>query len=458
MLKYKRQYIILIIVCVLLHSTTVFANNDGQPHDDPYQDGGYSSSYDSNVKYYDCLIPYAISYADFGGIAATDGYVTADSSYSDYSFWCAMSKQEELVGTKIVGENCHSTDVLKNTYLGYNNLSKYDGASISDIDGLCIAKDKNGAEYYIAATGAWTVKSNSNTDKGFKKTGQLFDVILTDGTAIHFVRGDAIGVGHSNGHDNTGQDGIYYGRSDSKYPQYECMFHCQGGQVIEIWYKDWNSISKFKEKYNIGSGKDNVQISCIRMYDADLGTAPKRVDGNGLDSKVGSGDIKGSSKDKNGDGLISEWEIEGMHKSPLSDDQQKVNFKSKDDLSTGEQYSLSQIAEGIDINSEVDALDLARKIVAFIGLVLVVYASIIFIAMIVDKTNTFIDIGVVKLVTFNLIDYRPNDIEITTGKYISTKKLVISTIIILCVGLLILSGSIFSGLSDFVWWFSQKFL
>lgn len=158
-------------------------------------------------------------------------------------------------------------------------------------------------------------------------------------------------------------------------------------------------------------------------------------------------------------GITDEKDLEGMPEgSVLSEEQEKINMSTRDNLGIGEKYSLSSVGEGIEINNRANALDLARRITAFIGLVLLMYGNFLFVAMWLDKINTFIDVSVVKLFTFGLINYAPNNDDVGSTKYIPTKKLIASIVAMGIIGIVILSGSIFSGLSQFVYWFSQKFL
>lgn len=208
-------------------------------------------------------------------------------------------------------------------------------------------------------------------------------------------------------------------------------------------------------------------------YDFSSTSKYGKVSLQGLPSRTGNTEVvykvfKGSiptsnSQNQNGEtleGVVSEKDITGMPKdSTLLDNQDTVGLGTRDDLSIKQQYIMSVVGNNIDITKESDALDLSRKIVTFVGLLIVNYAIVLFICMIGDKMNNWVELNFVNLATFGKVNYYPNEQDISSSnKYSSTKKLTIALIIMFIIGMGIISGGIFKGLSQFVYWFSQKFI
>lgn len=446
----------MVLIMVFGTYLDTYADNkpSGQPQEKVYVNCGIPTPY-KNVKFYDCQIPFALTYTEIGGI---------DKNMS-------ANVKKYKVGTSMWRENCHSADILKNTKMGKNNVPS--GCSVSDVDGICVAKDKLGQQYYIAALGQWCFKATkSNEDKGYKISGaQLYDIILTDGTIIHFVQGDAIGWGHSLGCENTGQDGVNYTRTKLNYEQYKGMCHANGGQLIEFWSQDTNGHSRFGQKYKIGSGKKDNQIAYIRMYNKSIDQATDRghtelsckSDGsfNEVEAGGSSGGNTGDNATNSGSFVVSEWELKGMpSQSALSNGREEVNLPDREGLGIAEVYSVDLIGEDIRLYNQALSMDNARIFISFVGLCLIIYSVLMFVAMVFDRSNVFIDISMVSILTLGKLKYSPyeEDNRVNKKGQSNTAKLLISTIVILIVGMLIISGAIWNGMSNIVFEFSQKFM
>jgi hypothetical protein len=457
-------------ICLFVTNLTVYADNDGKPKDDPYADSGYAKSYD--VEYYDCNFPYTLTYKEIGGIAY-DADHTADSDYKNNK---AMpdSTAETKVGASVIRENCHNN--LPATVLGSSTIAEGNWKGFSKIehdeDGMCVAVDTNGAKYYIAAFPAgFTYKLNTdalykqygiNSDLGYKLMGkpQLVDVILTDGTCLHFLTGDSIGSDHCNRIEdpNTWQDGIHYHVTKLNYPDYAFMFHCEGGHMTEVWCSEDGSLSKFLDRYNIGNDEGKNQISVIRMYNASLeGDPPKRLNGNETSTKVAN---NGSSSSGNSSSFVDESALVGMpDSSVLGNDREDVQLANRDDLSIEESNNLVSIKDNLDIKNSTTALDLARKISVFIGLLLMVYAILLILAITIDMINMWVDVSITRILTFGLIRVQTSpDEPITPKGYISPRKLRIVAIVIFLIGGVIISGGMFRVTSKLMWWITKKFV
>lgn len=455
-------------ICLFVTNLTVYADNDGKPKDDPYVDSGYAKSYDA--EYYDCNIPYTLTHEEVGGIAY-DAEHTGDSAYKGNSKMLDSVVKARVGGTPN-REYCH-LDSTQAERLSINHVNDWKGYSKieHDEDGMCVLEDTNGAKYYIAAfTAGFVYKINTdelhkqygnNGDLGFGLIAepQLIDVILTDGTCLHFVAGDAIGSDHCNRSQdpNTWQDGIHYYVSKLNYKNYAFLFHADGGHMIEAWCSEDASLSKFKERYNIGGEEDKNQVSIIRMYNASLSDPPKRLNGNETSTKVAN---NGSSSSDNSSSFVDESALVGMpDSSVLGNDREDVQLANRDDLSIEESNNLVSIKDNLDIKNSTTALDLARKISVFIGLLLMVYAILLILAITIDMVNMWVDVSITRILTFGLIRVQTSpDEPITPKGYISPRKLRIVAIVIFLIGGVIISGGMFRVTSKLMWWITKKFV
>lgn len=436
------------------YSNTYADSSKGKPIDKVYTNCGIPTPY-KGVKFYDCQIPYSITYKELGGI---------DVNMPD-------STKTSKVGTAFIRESCHNSRlsngnlVLGNCKMGAKHLP--DGVSVKDEGDYCIATDKLGQKYYIAAIGQWCRKATkSEEDKGYKVQGaQLFDVILTDGTIIHCVEGDNFGWGHSVGCENTGQDNVNYTRTEMKYPQYKGMCHANGGQLLELWQPIGKAANLFNKKYNISSANKDNKIAYMRMYNKNIGQATNRghkalsckSDGSFSEDSDGGG----SGMSTGGKFMVSEWELEGMpSKSKLTGNQSDIELADRSGLGLAEVYTVDKIGDDITMKNKALTFDKARILISFIGLVLIMYSVLMFVAMIFDKANTFIEFSMVSFLTLGKLKYSAyeNDSRINKKGSSNTSKLLISTVVILIVGMVIVSGAIWNGMSNIVYEFSQKFL
>ena len=179
----------------------------------------------------------------------------------------------------------------------------------------------------------------------------------------------------------------------------------------------------------------------------------KPFDGSALSSSSSSS----NSEDIND--VLDEGALTGMpSESKLLEKQSEVEIADGSDLSIGENHSLSTMTENMEIQKKIKAFDLSRRVIMFIGLILVVYSFTCFVSIIFDNVNNWVEFSLVKVVSFGRINYYPNRDKDTldTTKYHSTKRVVISTVMIFIVGIVIISGSVLEALSGFAWWLSER--
>lgn len=442
--------------CVNTYAVTI--DNDGKARDTPYGDSKLPTSY-VDTDYYDCYMPYALTPKDIGGYA--NGYTfTKSQTYTVFM----------------------KDDKLSNPFSTYFSLefdrsgsSKWGLPITADDTKMNIVTDKNGNQYYISAIQKFYYNFGGlndefpSWDRG-TLVGQLFDVILTDGTCIHFVVGDANAVGHTNGGPSTRQD-VSYLFTKLKLPQYKNLYHAQTGNTLELWT---SNTTGFIKKYNTGNGEGKNQIAYYRMYNAKIDdNPPKRASGVGKEPSYNMGNVtisaSASASDSASDGntsnsaIVDEWELEGMPaKSTLADTQEPIELPTKDDLSISERLSLSTIEENRRLETEAKTLDTVRVGLAFIGLCILCYSTLLLLAMVFDRVNSVLEISLVGVLTLGKLRYHPScDEAKELGQslpkgYISSTKLLKSIGLFCIVGFIILSGSLYRGMIEIIIWVLDK--
>lgn len=192
--------------------------------------------------------------------------------------------------------------------------------------------------------------------------------------------------------------------------------------------------------------RDNAE----KCYNTCKGIGAKNVDGSSPSFSSSSG-----SSDSLIFGKYSEDSLEGMpEKSKLLDLQGDLKSAKYEDLALNERVSIAGMRENISLSESVSVMDMCRRIVAFIGLWLVSYSMVMFVAMQMDLMNNFFDFSMVGMLSLGKIQYNPN--SVSQSGYVSTKRLRISLAILTMVGIIMLSGVLFRQFSKMVLWVTLK--
>lgn len=460
-----RKICILLVVCVLFFCSVVpfraeaddiVLDNDGIPRKNPYGICAVRPSF--TADYYDCYIPYALTCKEIGGISVGGGHGVMSS-------W-DMNKK---VSAKVNYEGNLSWDFTQ--YFLKHYAGDYKASFCEHTDAIVLT-DSKGTQFYMTALGYFFYASNIDGTNKFpgwstENRGQLVDVILTDGTVIHFVVADAKAQVHTNGSSG------YYVCNKLNYPQYKYLFQAYAGEVLEIFGKSGNCVNKFMSYYNMGSGEGQNQVAYIRMYNHRIRDSdavrkegiPKGVgfthdnvsivanpDGYRVpyipDNGENDGGNEGEDNNEN-DGNespqvgVPEYELDGMpDKSNFSMQGTPVELKDRDDLSISELNSLQFSKEALSIRRSVNAYDTARNIMVFVGLLLFVYVLLMLLATLFDRVNSFIDISLLSVITLGAL--KISNEEDTKGKsgYASNSKLIGSMLVLTIVSMLLITGAV----------------
>lgn len=413
---------------------------------------GLPSSFSADVGYYDALVPYTMKISEIGGqsLGGKDGtsWATSNAMPSGY--------ESNMVGDYI---NLETNLTGSKVYIGGSYYT------LKDDKGIDIAVDNNGNEYYLCALGHYFYPSGCKLGFSLDNRGQAVDVVLTDGTVIHFLIHDAKSDYHTNGGygpDNKPDDRErdYYKfaplekEDNSGNPLGQNLFQARNSEILEIFCSS-QGLTEFRNRFNLKADGSGNHIAFIRMYDQKIGTlATSRMAEVGTSSSYkyegvtfAKGDnsqgMGSSSLALTGSNLVDEWELTGMpSKVDLTSYQTEILLLGRDSLSLTDAETVAIMGSNITLLKEAELLDTVRTSIVFIGLVVLLYGFLMGVAIIFDKANTFIDLSMVNILTFGKLHYDP--FEEKTGKlpkdYISTKKLIIMTVIILAVGTLLVSS------------------
>lgn len=456
---------ILFLVClsclIWVHSENTYAvviNNNGLEMENPYGDSGIQSSY-ADIEYYDVFIPYKLTHAQIGGYAT--GYIT--NNHPDAYGPMAQSTIN----------NCNHAYFVNWEGDGLQLSNAYSGGSTLEYEadtGAKMYKDANGNLYYVTAIQKYFYNASAAYYAwGPDNRGNFIDVYLSDGTILHFVVGDANAHQHCN---NLPSD-TYPGDFDIAYTfaplhmeQYRSMYQAQSGNMLEIWGRS-GCASNVANKYNLGEGEDQNKIVMYRMYNSRLRDgAPTRTNGKEVATRIdnfsiGSNASGGSSLNNvtsSGVSIIPESSLTGMPGgSALLDDASTVLLPDRNSLSTKEILSVEYIGTDLAENSEMISYENARILIVFIGMCFVLYAVLLILCMMFDKVNSFIEISLVKVISFGVLEY--SDDEETRGMkgYTNTKKLMIVSLIVAIVGFFLISGGVLPFMMRIVYNVVSKF-
>lgn len=449
-----------------VYADTVTIPNDGNALDNPYGDTKLPSSYDG-LDYYDCYIPYKLTLSDIGGYA--NRFISGNPAYNATMDSRTMSL---YAGQKI---NKEYDDLSRRPV---SNTGTWRGMSVTKDDiNMNVYTDNSGNEYYGCALprfcynfgGLLTDGGASFPGWSSENRGQLFDVILTDGTCIHFVVRDAKSEYHCNNPSSerapSGDEAVY-GFSDLQYEQYKHLFQAQAGETLEVFC---SAVTDFVSKYNLSASGNKAAI--IRMYNGRVtnGNAPApRTEAAGSEVSYSLGDsVRITTPDGNtsmgdsslsvaGSTLVEEWELLGMPTyQELAKDQMGIKLPTIDDLSPSDAAAVITLKEYMNLMSQANILDSWRVALTAVGIVVVLYGLALLMGILIDKTNNFIDVSVTNILTFGrrrlMLESTKDGIP---DGYVSLGGLIFSAGVVITVGFLVLS----STLSTFIGSFIYKYL
>lgn len=181
------------------------------------------------------------------------------------------------------------------------------------------------------------------------------------------------------------------------------------------------------------------------------GTKPQSYDGSSSGNTTEKNEENDVSK-QHVNSVIAEWNLVGMSKfkDSMADNQKQVELATKDQLSVGEQYSISTIGEDLDLQHKAFTIDTIRVAVVFIGMCMIFYGVMLGLCTLFDKANNFIDISLVKILTFGLLTYSEESSVKGKKGYANSGRIVFVIATLLIVGCLLVSGGVLPFMMDVI--------
>ena len=465
-------------------------SNDGKVKDKEhlFGDSGAPARYTmSAAKYYDVAVPYDTTLKEIGG------YATSASSSGSYHYTGSKNdwktKQNGLfnIFNTTVGE----LKALSNSYTNFAYDDKAGGLAYVKIGNIKCYTAAIGQGLY--ANSAWGLKVDSKGEPNWTaikdllnggtpvKSGLFYDLLLKDGTQIHFIAQSMIGLGHAVGGPQTSQDKITYTKAPMKYKQYIGMWHSDNPwQMVECSAKSGSSAEVIRKA--LGITKDNP-VMYVRVWNASLYKyAGKVMVASGMEDGVSKGDALSTASDGSSSGEkkeVSDQYMKGMYdESQLSAWTKIVNekyidyaSKTRDSLSQSDLNSLSSWEQNVkydDIENH-GIFKYFRYGFMFIAIMMMVYAVLLYCCFWFDKVNPLFDISLLYIVTFGKLTAAPTEEEVNytvqdffknnkgKSKFVNHKYMLIVCLSMIFFSLMIITGSIFKIIFAIINWISNVF-
>lgn len=153
-----------------------------------------------------------------------------------------------------------------------------------------------------------------------------------------------------------------------------------------------------------------------------------------------------------GGGIVDEKDLTGMPDTFTIDGAKGIELKSIDDLDAKQRYQVQAQKEAMNALTTgwTGALQVG---ITFIGLVMMVWGLLLFMAMLFDKNNNFFELSTVKIMSLGHMEYA--DEPSAEGQY-SGKTIAVRAGIAVGVGLIIVSGTIFGIVSQGILFLGSK--
>ena len=433
-------------------------DNDGKfrSAEQTYGDSGIAPSF-KDCEYYDCYVPYAQTCEEVGGYTSSMDSSRRNSHVGDFVNW----------------EN----DMFHFSGGDYwTNWNEGGTEGYESDTGLATLTDSNGTKYYVTAfphwlwnySGAyyqWGFQGKGNPSVG---GGEIADVILTDGTCIHFVFGDAKADVHTNGGGSgRSPDSVTYSNFEttnlSQHKHYANMFQAEGGEILEVW-GTLGSHSNFWNKYNFKyMTGDGNHIAFVRMYNKKISDNPQPAspECKNVSYQAKGGTVRNST--------LRELPITGEFVEeegfvPFNQlHENSIALPTRDSLNVFDKSALSKWKEDIAGKNKAKVISYERAVIMLLGILLCIYGIFLYVAYHFDSVNNFIDISLLSTFTFGRLFVAPDGVTSTWRKGSSPQAVIHTDILKIVlitefVGVLIASGKIFSIIIEVINFIQKHFL
>ena len=450
-------------------------SNDGKVKDTEhlFGDSGAPARYTMDgAKYYDVAVPYATTLKEIGG------YATSATSTGKYHFTGSKSdwnnKQNGLFN--IYNTSAGGLKKLASEYDNFGYDSSAGGLSyvmIGNVKCYCAAIGQG-----LFANSAWGLSVNEKGEPNWNpisdilnngtptSSGIFFDVLLKDGTQIHFIACDYIGIGHAVGGPETAQDKITYKKASMSSSQYRGMWHCDNPwQMVECSAKKGSSTKGIRSALGI---TDENPVMYIRVWDASLYKYGKKgitvitgmengsSKGDALSTASGGNEEKKEVSEKYMKGMYDEKELSAWTKII---NEYYINYKdiTRDSLGQNDLNSLSDWEDNVNYDNLENhgVFHFFRVFFMVIGILMIIWAALLYCCYWFDRVNPFFEFSLVNIFTLGKLATAPTDEECNytvkdffknnqgQAKYVNHKYIIVVCLSIIFFAMLIITGTIY---------------
>lgn len=140
-----------------------------------------------------------------------------------------------------------------------------------------------------------------------------------------------------------------------------------------------------------------------------------------------------------------------------------IDLPSSEDLEISDRVKIANWKEDVEGRNDSGVISWLRAVVAFIGIIIVVYSSFLYIAYWFDRINNFIDISMLSILTLGRLAISPDDTTSTFNpetkgiKVVTHRNMIFICLLGIAFGVILLTGVIY----DFIDWilgFVKKFV
>lgn len=212
----------------------------------------------------------------------------------------------------------------------------------------------------------------------------------------------------------------------------------------------WDDANNKPIIWDVGGGgktwddftNNSTDISGFRVYESTKLKSTESLTGRGASTSEGSAERQALAFAN----VTKEWELRGMPtKIAVTDKAVELSKADKSNLSLAEKIILGDLQDNISSRHK-NIQQIANMFFVVAGLMLIVYALLLSVGYVFDKSNSFINVSMVSLLSLGRLKIVDENEKITEEMqkegYVKPGALYIRCVIILLLGCLLISGLI----------------
>ena len=143
--------------------------------------------------------------------------------------------------------------------------------------------------------------------------------------------------------------------------------------------------------------------------------------------------------------IVDEKDLVGMYpESFFGDDAKDISLATYDELSTLEKANLDNIKRNILQQREWSIYDTIRVLTVFMGLCLIFYSVLIFVAYIFDRTNNLIEVSMISILSLGSLCFSDDEDKDKNWHHVNKSRLLKIEISLWLVGFFLVAGGVFN--------------